>query len=171
MIEGNLNITLPMFPVSCNPVLVLELQRVPGLRGSVLGIVGDGGGWQAAAISTLVSLMRRAAAGPHHGHPSPQPVPCQPQPWQPHLYQTLDQPFNSLLFITITTFTWTFMYYEYEVYKLYSLTFEIKWILKYTEVLLSTTEKFKCIDNWLNFQQLLNGCRKLIFKPNASKLL
>lgn len=63
------------------------------------------------------------------------------------------------------------MYYEYEVYKLYSLTFEIKWILKYTEVLLSTTEKFKCIDNWLNFQQLLNGCRKLIFKPNASKLL
>ena len=50
------------------------------------------------------------------------------------------------------------MYYEYEVYKLYSLTFEIKWILKYTEVLLSTTEKFKCIDNWLNFQQLLNGC-------------
>ena len=124
----------------------------------------------------MVSLMSGAAAAPHHGHPSPQPGPCQPQPWQPDLYQTLDQPFNSLhLYYTITThltFTWTFMIYEW-IWSVHTLSILIFGVFNEFKSIWKYTEKFKLYWhlNWLNFEQLLIYCRKLVLKPNANKLI
>ena len=62
-------------------VLILQLQHVSGFRRRILYIIGDGPGRQAAEISTMVGVMRTASH--HHRQPSPQPGPCQPQPFQP----------------------------------------------------------------------------------------